>query len=338
MSSQTYVTLPGQSRREEWLRRSAWLPSLAQAVAALRLAPDDALDPAERGAVTVTMRQGLGLVVVLGLLAGVIPFIANLWLAIPHGRLGAVGAGGARGGGIDRRLSRIPAAGHRRPHRAEPGRDRTHHAGRPGRHPLGAGPVAQLALDWLGNWIVYGAAVFVVAHILGSRTMLPSLYAATSFAAVPLVLTGLQPIPFLGPLAAIAGVIWAAIVYFRFLRYASGLATARTLIAMLLPVAALLFLPLLALGALGTLLHCSNTRLQTPFSNLRAVSLVFLCASASLRVDSRSLAVSFRSLRGASLRTTACILPHELPRQMPNLRQDQLLHGAAARHWANPAC
>lgn len=253
MSTQTYVTLPGQSRREDWLRRSAWLPAFDQAIAALRLAPADALDPAERGAVTVTMRQGLGLVVVLGLAAGVIPFIANLWLAISYGTSVPL-AQAARGvaeltGGYPAFLP-LDIVGHTVQSLA-------------GIQPAMPGLLAAMfsalglwlnwPLDWVANWIVYGAAVFVVARILGSRGMLPSLFAATSFTAVPMVLTGLQPIPILGPLAAVAGLVWGALVYFRSLRYASGLDTARTLLAMLLPVAALLFLPLLALGAVGLL-------------------------------------------------------------------------------------
>ena len=45
----------------------------------------DALDPFERGGVTLSMRQGIGLIGLLGLLAGFLPLLSQLWLGLRFG-------------------------------------------------------------------------------------------------------------------------------------------------------------------------------------------------------------------------------------------------------------
>ena len=119
MSSKTYVTLPGHSNRADLLRWNAWLPNLAQVWAAFRFQVEDAVDPLERKQVTVTMRQGLGLVVMLGLLAGLIPMIANLWLAVPMGTAVPLAqlADASRASSAGIHGQRAP--GHCRPHGAD---------------------------------------------------------------------------------------------------------------------------------------------------------------------------------------------------------------------------
>ena len=61
MSSNTFVRIPGQTPQREIWRLRDWLPSLQQAWDALLFRLPDALDPHERGFVTTSMRQGLGL-------------------------------------------------------------------------------------------------------------------------------------------------------------------------------------------------------------------------------------------------------------------------------------
>lgn len=248
MNQQTYVVQPGQMKRDDWLRWSNWMPSLDQLRAAAYLQVKDAVDPWERNAVTVTMRQGLGMILLLGLLAGIVPLIANLWLAVPmqtsvplaqagnsaaqmmtaygtNSLLGIVGSSVQTIAGLEPRMPGALAA------------------------LLSAfGLWINTPLTWLTWWIVYGAFVFAAARLMGAANTLQQFFAATSFAAVPLLLTGLAPIPWIGPLLAFAGTVLAFAVYFQAMHFVIRLDAGRTALCMLLPLAVGVFLPLLAAG------------------------------------------------------------------------------------------
>ena len=88
---------------------------------------------------------------------------------------------------------------------------------------------------------------------MGARTTLQAFFAATSFAFVPLVLTGLVAIPFIGPVLALVGVAWSFLLYVQIVVWTTHLPVARIILSMLLPVAVLLALPTLA-GLIGTAL------------------------------------------------------------------------------------
>jgi hypothetical protein len=102
-------------------------------------------------------------------------------------------------------------------------------------------------LTWLTYWIVYGLFVFGLARLMGAKNTLQAFYAATAFAAVPLVLMGLGPIPWIGPLLVLAALVLALAVYYGAVRYVTGLDGGRTFLSMLLPLAVGVVLPLLAL-------------------------------------------------------------------------------------------
>jgi hypothetical protein len=248
MSQDTYVVQPGQLERDDWLRWSNWIPSIDQMVAAARLQVKDAVDPWERGAVTVTMRQGLGMIVLLGLIAGVVPLIANLWLALPlqtavplaqagnnaaqmtadyppDSVLGVIGSTVQTAAGLEPRMPGVLAA------------------------ILSAlGVWINTPLGWLATWILYGTFVFAAARLMGAPNTLQNFFAATSFAAVPLLLTGLMPVPWVGPLLAFAGALLASAVYFLAVQFVTRLDAGRVALCMLLPLALGIVLPLLALG------------------------------------------------------------------------------------------
>lgn len=251
MSLHTHVVLPGRAPREEWTQRRYWLPDVNQMWNAARLNLADAFDPFERGAITVSMRQGIGLIVVLGLLAGVPTLLANLWLGLSMGAAVPLAAAAAS-------LADLAAG-----YAANPIANETAHTASllAGIEPRMPGFLAALLsalglwlnwpLGWLANWIVYGAVVAGLARLLGAPSNLQTFFAATSFAAVPLVLTGLSPIPFLGPLAVITGVIWAFALYYQAVRRVTALDAARTLLSLLLPVVVIAAIPtLLALAAM----------------------------------------------------------------------------------------
>lgn len=245
----TYVVQGAHVTRDDWLRLSNWLPSLEQMLSAIRLQVQEAIDPWERGYVTVTMRQGLGMVFVLGLLAGVIPLIANLWLALPlqtsvplaqagnnaaqmtavygaNSPLGVVGSTVQTAAGLEPQMPGVVAA------------------------LLSAlGLWINTPLTWLTWWIVYGAVVFAAARLMGATNTLQAFFAATSFAAVPLLLTGLAPIPWIGALLAFVGTVMAFAVYYLAMRFVTRLDAGRAALCMLLPLAVGIVLPLLSLGA-----------------------------------------------------------------------------------------
>ncbi|MFM7581974.1 MAG: hypothetical protein ACKO9F_04520, partial [Caldilinea sp.] len=85
MALETYVRLPGRSPRQVWTHWKAWVPGFNQIWNAARFNLSDALDPFERGGVTLSMRQGIGLIGLLGLLAGFLPLLSQLWLGLRFG-------------------------------------------------------------------------------------------------------------------------------------------------------------------------------------------------------------------------------------------------------------
>ncbi|MBX2997395.1 MAG: hypothetical protein KF893_02705 [Caldilineaceae bacterium] len=224
-----------------------WLPVPQQMSDAVQL---------RRNAYTnISMQQALGMIVLLGLLAGLLPFISNwVWAArmntaLPFAQLAQAS--------VQLRDS-LPAI----------------FIGLPGISPIlvselfptiaglpqplpgwAAGGLSALGewinwpLQWLSIWIVYGAFVMVVNKALGATPTLQHFYAATGYAAVPLLLTGLSPIPCLGWLAVILGTIWAVAVYVRANQDVTGFPPAKAATAVFLP-AGILLLLLFALLAL----------------------------------------------------------------------------------------
>jgi hypothetical protein len=244
----TYVIQGAQLKREDWLRLSNWLPSFEQMAAAARLQIMDAVDPFERGAVTVTMRQGLGMIAVLGLIAGIIPLIANLWLALPLQTSVPLAQAGSN-------AAQMAAAYDPNSPLGIIGSTVQTMTGLPPRIPgvfaalLSAlGMWINTPLTWLAWWIVYGTLVFAAARLMGASNTLQTFFAATSFAAVPLLLTGFAPIPWIGPLLFLAGDVLAAAVYYLAMQLVTRLDAGRTALCMLLPLAVGIVLPLVALG------------------------------------------------------------------------------------------
>ena len=207
MALETYVRLPGRTPRQAW-HWKAWVPGFSQIWNAARLNLSDALDPFERGAITLSMRQGMGLIVLLGLLAGLLPLLSQLWLglrlgaAVPLASLAVDLAGLANEYGIpaldlaSNNTSLLAGSAARLP-------------------PWLAASLSSLGLwinvplRWLSLWLVYGTAVAGVARLMGAKNQLQTFFAATSLAAVPLVLTGLAPLPLVGPVAVVGGALWA---------------------------------------------------------------------------------------------------------------------------------
>ena len=212
----------------------------------------DAVQLRASGFTETTMRQSLGMVVLLGLLAGFLPFLVNwtqaasVGTALPLARLGAQASllqetplnyistffDPIQLGELFQVIAGLP-------------------------QPLPGWLTAFISafgewinwpLRWLAVWIVYGALVMVCNNVLGATCRLQPFFAATGFAAAPLLLIGLSPIPCLGRVCSVIGVIWAFIVYSRANEEVTSLPRLRSLTAVTLP---LLFILIASLSALA---------------------------------------------------------------------------------------
>lgn len=93
-----------------------------------------------------------------------------------------------------------------------------------------------LPLGWMQLWLAYGVLVALSAKSLGATMTLQRFFAATGYFVVPLVLTNLTVIPFIGGL--IGGVIglWAAVVYAKGVQVIGRLDGLRVIASLLLPI------------------------------------------------------------------------------------------------------
>ena len=221
-----------------------WLPSPQKM--------SDAVQLRASGFTETTMRQSLGMVFLLGLLAGFIPFLANweqaasVGTALPLARLGAQAS-------LFQETPPDHVAAYFDP--VQLGDLFQVIAGLP--QPLPGWLAAFISalgewinwpLRWLAVWIVYGALVMVCNNVLGATCRLQPFFAATGFAAAPLLLIGLSPIPCLGRVCSVIGVVWAFIVYARANEAVTSLPRLRSLTAVTLP---LLFILIVSLSAIA---------------------------------------------------------------------------------------
>jgi len=256
--TETFLHLPEKATTTDLWSPRSWLPLWGQIRAALTLHVDQVIAPwdeeraAESHWTMTSMRQGLGLVVLAALTGGLIPFVVN-WIQAAQ---------------IGTALPLLSLARY-----AEQQRDaavvfspftqawteavRTM-AGLPPLLPgwLAAGLSALGAwanwpLTWLTIWLVYGAGVLVVLKWQGATNTLPHFYAATSYAFVPLVLWGLGPLPYLGILFGLAGVVWALLIYGQAVRMLTHLSNQRVIVSLIVPLLAAVLLGLTVLGTLA---------------------------------------------------------------------------------------
>jgi hypothetical protein len=225
-----------------------WMPTPQQM--------SDAVQLRRHAYTSITMQQALGMVVIMALLAGLIPFISNWILAARMGTAlplaqAATAAVSIREGLPDLFVG-VPGM--------EPNAMAdfaSTAAGMP--QPLPGWLAAGLSsfgawlswpLNWLALWIIYGVLVMIANKALGATMTLQRFYAATGYASIPLVLTGLNPIPCLGPLLGLVGIIWSVVIYARANEDITGLPRPRAIVAVLLPAVLLGLLALILFGSL----------------------------------------------------------------------------------------
>jgi hypothetical protein len=186
----------------------------------------------------ISMRQGLGLIVVAALIAGFLPFLANTVTAIsvgaplPFVRL-AQQAEEADGATVSQLGEGLQAVAGLAPSVFPPWFAALLST---------VGEWINWPLRWLTWWLAYGAATLLAAKVWGAPTTLQRFFALTSYAAVPMILSGLGPIPCLGAVAQTLAIAWMSVVYGASVRAVTGLDWVRTVLAILLPAALLALL------------------------------------------------------------------------------------------------
>lgn len=247
-------------RGSNWLTSGAggWLPTMQQVSDALQLHLPAAIgtldDPEieEPLGTSTSMRQGLGLVLLTGLLAGLIPFLVN-WVvaarvgtALPLAQLSrSIGEqANAMGGNAaflqpwTETIQTIAGLSPNAPGWLAAG--------------LSAlGVWVNQPLSWLAAWIIYGLGILLVSKLFGATATLQHFYAATSYAYLPLILTALGPVPCLGPLAILVALIWSLFVYVRAVQHVTHLDTGRAILSVILPVAFMMLVGILLVGAVA---------------------------------------------------------------------------------------
>lgn len=251
MNSSSFLRADGTiapSRSAWW---SNWLPSLSQVQQAIQLRFENAPN-ALVNVWALTMRQGLGLVVVAALLAGLLPFLVNTVNAI------SVGAPlpFVRFAQQVQSVEGTPSSQLDEAFRTLAGLSPAVLPGWLAALLSTVGEWINWPLRWLTWWLVYGTATLLAAKAWGAPTTLQRFLAVTSYAAVPMVLTGLGPIPCLGVLAQIAAWLWMAATYVTSVRAITGLDWGRAMAAVLLPAAIVsIFAFALILAAASTVLR-----------------------------------------------------------------------------------
>ncbi len=207
-----------------------------------------------------TMQQAMGMIVLLALLAGLLPFVMNWIAAAQTGTVLPIAEAVRAGTETQDVAGRISfstpwffnSAALHELYQTVAGMDQP----LPGWLAGGLSALGEWVnwpLRWLSLWIVYGAAVLVANKGLGGNVTMQRFYAATSYAAAPLLLTGLSPIPCLGALAGLAGIGWSLAVYVRANAEVTGLPLPRAAAAVLLPLPVIGLVILLTGGLLVAL-------------------------------------------------------------------------------------
>lgn len=254
MNSSSFLRADGSMAPPRQVGWSDWLPSLSQVQQAAQLRFERTAD-ATVDVWALTMRQGMGLVIVAALLAGLLPFLVNSVVAMRAG---------------------TPFPFVQLAQQAQDAQDTTpSQLGESFQTLAGLAPAVlprwlaallstlggwiNWPLRWLTWWLVYGTATLLAAKAWGAPTTLQRFFALTSYAAVPLILTGLGPIPCLGAIATIVAAVWSFGVYTTSVRAATGLDWGRAVVAVILPAA------IIALVSFALLLATASTLLQMIF-------------------------------------------------------------------------
>ncbi len=224
-----------------------WLPSWRQMENALRLRFDSLEDfavaeDAEAAPVITpdsvyfaSMRQGMGMVLLAGLVAGLVPFLWNWFTSARYGTVVPLASMGDATSSMFSSQVMDPNNPIAAALQTIAGLSPAVFPGWLASFVSSFGLWLNTPLSWLSGWLVYGLLVLLVAKALGAGTTLQQFYTVTSFAYLPLILTAFAPIPCLGSILVLAALVWAAAIYTVALRSVSGLSTGMSVLSVILP-------------------------------------------------------------------------------------------------------
>ncbi len=255
--TETFLHLPEKATTRNLWSLWAWLPAWEQIRAALALHVDQVSGPWEEEQATATnwtmtsMRQGMGLVVLAAWLGGALPFVVHWVQAAQMGTALPLLS-------LVRYAEQQSATAALSPFTEAWTEAVRTVAGLPPSLPSGLaaalsalGAWANWPLTWLTIWLVYGIGVFVALKVQGATNTLSHFYAATSYAFAPLILLGLRPLPYIGILLGLAGIVWALLIYGQAVRTLTQLSNQRVILSLLAPLVAAVILSLAVLGIIA---------------------------------------------------------------------------------------
>jgi hypothetical protein len=101
------------------------------------------------------------------------------------------------------------------------------------------------ALSAIGGWLFYGALVLIAVNLLGGAAKLPDFLGMVSLYVIPALLGVLAPVPCLGPILGLIGMIWSIVVYIKAVSVATDLDAGRSIVAAVAPLVFFLLLGIL---------------------------------------------------------------------------------------------
>lgn len=204
----------------------------------------------------ITMRQSFGMIGLFGLIAGLLPFLNNWFLALRSGAPLPLARAARASAEMQTDLLQltdwIPGLNTLAVtdfYRILAGLDQ----------PMAGWLAALLSalaywvqwpVSWFTLWIVYGGLVAVMNRGMGATPTLQRFFAATGYAAVPLALLGLSILPCVGWLIGLVSVLWSVVIFVKANQEITGLPPLRALAAVVLPAGLLIVLALFLIGAL----------------------------------------------------------------------------------------
>jgi hypothetical protein len=105
------------------------------------------------------------------------------------------------------------------------------------------------ALSAIAGWLFYGALVLISVNLLGGSAKLGDFLGMVSLYVIPGLLGLLGPVPCLGGVLGLIGLVWSIVVYIKATSVAAGLDTGKAVLAVFAP-----FIVLLLLGILLAIL------------------------------------------------------------------------------------
>ena len=221
-------------------REGGWRPSLVQIAAALQgnltraIGPDPADEVFVRGQHS-SMRQGVGLIVITGLISGLWRLILDWSTIAETGAILPLLRASDALLWVQRLFWWLPPVRSAAEAREMLGGLSAAEPGWLSGGLLALGPWLNQPLRLLALWLVYGLLVMIAVKVLGGRTTLPRFYAATAYAVTPLILTIVAPMPWVGPALSVVGWVAALVLYARAVRMVTDMEWGRTVLCVALP-------------------------------------------------------------------------------------------------------